>query len=324
MGLIGGVFNGCSSHKQRVVVEKAALPSWYLHPPLSSDRVLYGVGDGKTREAAISNALSMILSTLSVSISSKYSAKSIVREGSINSSDATYVNETESEVKKIRISNYEVLQAKSLGFRHYGVLVKVDKYKFFLSLKKEIEQQFAIIYSKEQTLQNKNALRQIAFYKKSLRELDGLPNRLVVMSVLNEKFDSAHYLLEYDTLQQHYLTLLHKITFWVRANYAPLATPIAKGLSLQKFIVKRARGAMHFRVDISANIQRANSYGFYLARAVINITTRDYRGSVIATNAFSVTGQSSQSFGIAKQDIVKKLNALVEKEGIGKVLQLDI
>jgi len=316
--------SGCATTKKRVVVQKQAVPSWYTHPPMSNEQVLYGIGDGKNRQEAISNALTMILSTLSVSISSSYSAKSVVREGRVNSSDTTYVNDTQSELKKIRISNYEVLESKELGFKRYGVLVKVDKYKFFLSLKKEIEQKFAMVQSKEKIFKQKDALRQVTFYKKTLHNLETLPNTLVVMSVLNVNFTSSKYLHKYDLLQKHYLALLQKISFWVSSNYEPLTAPIAKGLSAEKFTIKRAKTKMHFNVLIDANIQKATSYGFYIARALLKITTRDSKNSIVATNSIAITGQSSQSFHIAKQDLVKKLNKTVEKEGIAKVLQLEI
>ncbi len=318
------LMSGCGSSK-RVVVKPKELPGWYMHPPLSTDTVLYGVGDGKAKQEAISNALTLILSTLNVSISSKYSAKNIVKEGTYhNSSDSTYINETHSEVKKISVSNYEVMQSEQLGWKHYAVLVKVDKAKFFQGLYKELEQKFQLIENQEKNLAMKNALEQLAFYKKSLESFKNLQNILAVMSVLQPSFEAAKFVNRYESLQHKYDKLLHSISFWVQADYKPLASPVAKGLSAKKFRIKQLRNKNHFTVFVHADIKRASAYGFSLARANITIKTKDIHANVIAENSLNLVGQSSQGYSIAKQDLVKKLNKLIEKEGIAKVLNLDI
>ena len=317
------LLSGCAT-KNRVVVKQKALPSWYTQPPASNSADLYAIGDGKNKQEAISNALSMLVSTLSVSISSKFSAKSVVREGRVNSSDATYTNETQSETKKVRISSYEVLKTSELGFKKYAVLVKVNKQELFNSLKKEIQQKFEIIDNKEKVQKNKNALDKLFFYKESLQGLQNLPNTLTVMSVLNEGFDTKSYLNKYGALDSKYETYLKKITFWIDSNYKPLVSPVSKGLSHKNIKIKNIRGAMHFHVYIKANIQRASAYGFSLARANISITTKDSHSTTIATNSINLVGQSSQGYKIAKQDLVKKLNDLIKNKGIAKVLNINI
>ena len=316
--------SGCANQKERVVVKEKSLPSWYMQPPASNAQEMYGVGEGKDRQEALSNALSSLLATLSVSISSKYSAKSVVREGSINSNESTYINETQSEVKKIRISSYEVLESAKLGFKRYAVLIKVDRMKFFKTLQKEIDQEFALVSAWERNRAAKNALMQLAFYDKTLQRLSDLQNRLIVMSVLNEHFQSQPYLQKYEKLRNKRDKLLRSITFWVEADYQPLRGPIEKGLSSKKFKIKNLQNAYHFTISINSNMQKANSYGFYIARAQINIATKDNRGNILATNSLNITGQSSQSYAIAKQDVAKKLNKLIAKEGIAKILNLDI
>jgi len=314
--------SSCGTTKPRIVVKEKSLPLWYLQPPLSNAKELYGVGEGKDKKEALSNALASLLATLSVSISSNYSAKSIIKEGRINSQEATYVNETQSEVKKIRISSYDVVKSEKLGFKKYAVLIKVDREKFFKSLKKEIDQEFALIASWEHNREYKNALQRLAFYNKALEKLDDLQNRLLVMSVLNESFNSQKYLQKYENLLNKRDTLLNKITFWIVSDYKPLIAPIAKGLNTKKIKIKNFKNRNHFLVTIKSNIQAANSYGFFISRAQIRFVTKENNGNILATNVISITGQSSQSYEIAKQDIVKKLNRLVEREGIAKILNL--
>jgi hypothetical protein len=316
--------SGCGASKARVEIKEKALPTWYLQPPVSSDQVLYGVGEGRNKQDALSNALSSLLATLSVSISSKYSAKSVVHEGRVNSKDARYVNETESEVKKIRISNYHIVKSASLGFRKYAVLVAVDRMKFFKSLQSELDQEFMEVDAWQRDAKNENALAQLHFYNSVLTKMQDIRNRVIVMSVLNENFHGEKYLAKYEQLRSKRESLLQKITFWVEADMRSLATPIERGLTQERFHIKKINSVYHFTVVIRTSIQKAQSYGFYIARSEISIVTKAQNKAVIATNILHITGQSSQSFAIAKQDIVKKLNRLVKKEGIAKILNLDI
>jgi len=72
---------------------------------------------------------------------------------------------------------------------------------------------------------------------------------------------------------------------------------------------------MHFDIYIQTKIQKANAYGFTLARAEISLITKDYKKRVLASNVLHLIGQSSQGYAIAKQNLVKRLNDLITKKG---------
>ena len=318
--------SGCGAQKRVVVAKKKEIPSWYEHPPKSSSTELYAVGSGRDKQAAITDALTQMVSTLSVSVSSKFSAKTVVREGSVSSSSGIYTDESTSEVQNIRISNYELLNSQSLGFKNYAVLVKSNKKKLFDSMKKEIEQKFEIIEHERKGVEHLNMIKHLSFYKKSKETLSSLPNTLLVMSELNTVFDGTAYLSEAQAINAEYEELLSSITFSINSNSEAknLIAPIAKGISAKKLKIANSSGVKHFNIMIKSDIQRASSYGFTLARSAISITIKDSSGAVIGSNKLNITGQSSQDFGIAKENIALKLNALIEKEGIAKVIGLQI
>lgn len=323
--MLGVNFAGCGSAK-RVEVAQKQLPSWYEHPPRSTSSELYAVGEGKSKREAIDNALALLASTLSVSISSDFNAKTVVKEGRVNSSDATYVNQTQSEVKKIRITNYQLLNAAQLGFKRVAVLVKAEKQALFSGLKNELDEQFAVIESRQKNIQKQNALKQLGFYNKSLQELQNLQNTLSVMKVLQKNFDTYIYLQKREALQEKRDAILNKISFSIKADAGAkrFVSAVESGLSKEKFRIKKSADKYHFSVFISAKIKRAQAYGFNIARAEISLTTKDSDGQIIATNLLHIDGQSSQGYEIALQDVTKKLNAKIEKEGIFKILNLNI
>lgn len=319
------VLNNCGSEK-RVEVAQKQLPMWYMNPPQSTPSTLYAVGEGKSKKEAIDGALSLLASTLSVSISSSFNAKTVVKEGRVNSSDATYINQTQSDVKKVRITNYELLNAEQLGFKRYAVLIKADKKALFDGLKNDIDQRLEIISKEEKSVQNENGLEQYSFYKKSLNEVADIPNSLSVMKVLNTTFNSSEYLQKLAKLKQSYTMTKAQITFSIitQENTKRFSSSIEKGLTNEGFKIEVNTNKYHFRVFVRAKINRASAYGFDIARSEISFVTKDYKNRAVATNVVHIDGQSSQGYKIALQDIVKKLNLMVEKEGIAEFLKLNI
>ena len=309
-----------------VVAKKKELPSWYVNPPISNSSELYAVGEGQSREGAISDALSMMASTLSVSISSDFNSKSVVQEGRVNSSQATYTNEIQSSVKKIRISNYELQHSESIGYKKYIVLVKSNKQKLFSSMKQELDQKFYLIKEREKSLSNLNAIKRASKYRTFMDELDGVENSLIVMSVLNDTFDSQKYLAKSQRVEREFQSIISKLTFSISSNQnaSNLKSTIAKGLSAKKLRIKKTSGKNHFNIEVNSHINRAKSYGFTLARSAIDITIKDYRGSVIGSNRLNIVGQSTSGFAQAKANVAYKLNEMIKKDGISKVIGLKI
>jgi len=320
------LLSGCGAEKKVVVAKPRMIPSWYSNPPQSNEKELYALGEGKNQKEAITNALSFMASTLSVSISSTFDASTTVREGSINSNDSIYKSKTTSIVKEIRISSYRVLQSKSLGFKRYAVLVKSNKRELFLSMKKEIEQNFLIIEQEEKKLKNVDAITKLAFYREKKKSLQNLPNTLLVMNVLNPEFYGDDYIRKTQEISSSYQEIIQNISFSITANSAAanLKSVVAKGISAKHLKINKRKGKMHFNIHVTSHIIKAQSYGFTLARSEISIVTKDYRGVVVGSNAINLVGQSSQGYEIAKQNVSYRLNAKIDEEGIARVLGLDI
>ena len=75
--------NACSS-KRRVVAVQKSFPIWYENPKKSTSNTLYAVAEGENKSDAVANALNEIVSTLSISISSEFNTKSVVKEGIVD------------------------------------------------------------------------------------------------------------------------------------------------------------------------------------------------------------------------------------------------
>lgn len=317
---------GCGSSKTIELPQSRTLPSWYTTPPKTDKTTLYSSGEGKNRDEAIADALNMMASTLSVSIASQFNSKEVVREGSQNSYQSNVTNEIQSDVKKIRISQYELLNAEELGFRKYIVLIKSDKKKLFESLKTELNQKFELIDKELEIMHGQNVIKQLSTYKKATSTISDVPNTLIVMNVLDSSFDAGDYLKRVKTINSTYLKLLSTISFSIvaRDESKNLISPISHGLGVKKLQIKNSTDDKHVVIFVKSDIQKALAYGFILARSAIEISVKDYRGTVIGSNKLNISGQSIQSYEAAKEGVAVKLNEMIKKEGIGKVLGLDL
>lgn len=317
------LLSGCGSSKQvEVAPVKQALPAWYEAPPLSNATTLYAIGEGRDKKEAVANALNYMASTLSVSISSTYRAKTTVKEGSVNSQEGEYNSDISSDVKKIRISNYEVLEAKNLGFKRYAVLIRSDKQRLFRSLQQELDQRISIVNTQERSLDN-DPLTKYLFYKEQNKTFADVPNTLVVMKELQSTFNSDKYLQAVNEIDRKYKYYLANISFSVSSNVQNLGIPIEKALSEKSFHISNS-GSMHYKVIVKTTVTKANAYGFTLARAELHIVTQNSQGVNLASNVLHLVGQSSQGYDVARQDLVRQLNAKIQKDGIDKVLNINI
>lgn len=318
-------YSGCFSQKEVDPRPQKVLPPWYVNPPQTTSSTLYATGEGEDGKDAVSNALSMMASTLSVSVASQFTSKKIVKEGTQNSIDSIATNEVQSDVKKIRIANYEVLNSQEYGFRKHIVLIKSDKQKLFDSLKDELEQKFRLIDGKIKQ-NSHNAIERLNIYKAAKTDIADVPNTLTVMNVLNASFSSKEYIDKIKSIEEGYDREISNISFSIESDEESknLEASLKEGLGLKKLKIKNGAGETHFKINIASNIQRASSYGFTLARSAIEITVKDYKNSVVGSSKLNITGQSTQGYEIAKESVAIKLGEMIKKEGIGKILGLEL
>lgn len=317
---------GCSAKDDLDLSFKKTLPQWYVNPPQTSQTVLYSIGEGESKEVALKNALNMMASTLSVSIESSYNSTKFVQEGRVNTNQLDVENKISSSVKNIRISSYELLEYEEVGFRNHILLVKIDKSKLFESLKSELEQDFSLVDAELKSLSLYNALAQLSGYKKIKAKLDDVPNRLIVMSVLDNSFDAEMYIKRVQKINTSYDELRSSITFEIKVdnNSANLEAPLRAALNDKKLKTAQKGADKHFRIFIKSDIQMADSLGFTLARSAIEISVEDYKGAIVAGERLNLIGQSTQGPEIAKQSLSMKFSDLIKKEGIEKIIGLDL
>ena len=316
------LLSACGTQK-RVDVKAKEFPSWYSSPSQSDSNTLYAIGEGENKAVAINTALSEILASLSVSISSEFNSKTQVSKGTVESYRVTSSKNINAKVQEIKINNYEVTHENDFGFEKYLVGVKIEKKRLFEGLKQEVDSKFSHIKLKSM---RGNAIKQLESYQEDKTSIHNVQNILSVMQALDSSFDATPYVKKMQNIDKKHSDLLAKISFSLHVNRDALnlKPSISKGLSDKKFQLNSAQGKNHFRIYIYSSTIKAKSYGFNLARSAIDIKVKDFKETVIGSNKINLTGQSTQGYKIAKENVAIKLDAMIKKDGIAKIVGLGI
>lgn len=320
------LFNGCASNPT-VDIKQKPLPQWIMNPPQSDSSTLYGIGEGKNKQDALNNALNEMVATLSVSLASQFNTTTKINNfNGIESYSQETESNIQSKVKELRISNYELLQYEKIGFNKYAVLVKAQKKALFNTLKDEVDKKILLLKNQENSLVSADVLKKLQFYKNASLNGDDLVYRSLIMKVLENAFHDDYIIKEVQHYKNNFTTLQSKISFSVNSDDAStnLIPAIKEALSSKGFKITNLKSDYHLNVNISSLTIEATSYGFHLARSAIEITIKDNKNQTLSTKKLNITGQSTQGYQIAKENIAYKLQEYIHKDGIGVVMDAEL
>lgn len=310
------------------VHEEKLLPQWYLVPPNSSETYLYGAGEGSTHKKAIRSALENMASKLGISIASHYtstlSSHTVYREYVSKS----ITSNIQSEVAGIRISNYEVIKSVQWRYNRFIVLVRSDRNRFAKSLVSDIDRKMNRIKNKETLVRTGNAITRYRFYAESSETINTMFPTLLVLSTLSDSFDDSPYLIFAEKINHDFQTLKNSITFSLQGDRHASGFIEALRVSLTdqhfKVIRHQASGNNHIIIDLRTAIKNSRAYDIYIAKTILDISVKDNKNTVIGGNRVTINAQALQSKEAALDNAAKKLQAMLKKEGVEKILGIPL
>jgi len=190
------LFTSCASSsdsaKPTVVASSNALPSWYTQAPENDQRFIYGIGQGESRKLAISQALNDAVSTLNVSVSSRFShsTSSVTQDGREDVSKES-LDEVEIATKKLTLNNYEIVEQEHLANNTDIVMIRIHKYELYESLHEDIENSFKMLNA---SIQNKSdELELILIYRTYMGIIKQKMQTIGILKSLNPAFDADEF-----------------------------------------------------------------------------------------------------------------------------------
>jgi hypothetical protein len=213
--------NGCSSQPKSVQKVQSSVPSWFLNPPSDNNAYMYGVAMGKDRDDAVKAALADMVSKLSIDLKSSYSSDQSVND---YYTKQKITNKIQTEVASIKINNYDIMQAKLVGYDRYAVLIRTDKRKFVNGLidtlaseKSTIDLEYSLLKNKD-SIARYNSLKKMSLQVKKIKHTLSIINELKSSISPDKKFNQLIYIADIVKIQQHFEDQKNRLNFYIAAD----------------------------------------------------------------------------------------------------------
>ena len=300
------LLGGCAEPKVQTLHTEKTLPSWYLTPLLNNAEYIYGVGSGEDYDKSVKSALNNLISKLGISIKSTYKSNSNLQTGYREYFTKKTSTDLTSEVKKIRISNYEIINTQKQKYDFYVTLVRSNKELFKKSLIDSTDQIYADIGFKNRNISKTNPLTRYKFYENASKTLHETLPTLLVINSLDENFDNKKYLSQIKTIDLE-LDLLQKnmrLYFTYSKGYELFTNALKSSINDSGISISTVSKEDKNQLEIytSYKVNKSSSNGFFIARVSISITIKNYLGNTINTQVMNAIGHSTYSIEGAIDD----------------------
>lgn len=212
---LGFFFSGCGG-SDVIKPKPKPIPSWVYAPaPQETQNYIYGIGIESDRDSAIKSALSNMIAKLGVSIEQTFESYQVV-DGSY--SKLTTTNQIKSEVSKIKINNYKIINSYKVGYREFAVMVETDKKKLSTGLKTTLEEKIMSIEQRYDALMGRDAITRYRVKKELYDESQEMLMMIMMVAQLDRKFSKKKY-LDFVTLKRsQFLQEQKSLKFFVRGD----------------------------------------------------------------------------------------------------------
>jgi len=286
---------GCANTQKAVIVKPKPMPTWYLNPPQSNDKIVYVTGAGINKKEAVLNALSNFIARYSVTISSQFQSKLQDFGGGIASKKAAY--NIQATVKKFEVSNYEIVRTERYKFDQFLVLIKVDINRLYENVKNKLDNRFEEYRSVYKNIVKENPLKQLINLQQLSSKLKNEKSYIYVLKTMNQSFNAKKYLSFIDEVKNRLDSLKNSIHVQISSNNFKIVEDIKRYLTSNGIKIGNSQ------IKLIANVKKRKSSTMNLIVYEVYITTK-YRGSIIGSNYFKITvPQNSDISGYLFDDV---------------------
>lgn len=329
--LISCLLSGCSSKREIPSPEYGELPNWYTKPPANDEQWLTGVGSGQSIQAATQEALNDMLAKLSVQIASSFTSEMQLNRSGFQEIAVSHI---QSEVKKIRISNYETVATRQTGYDQFVVLVRSDRNAFVRGLRDDLNNTFSDIEHQITEAQKDHALKRYRTIQKAAETAKKLIPTLLVSASVDSNFNAKEYrdkISRLFTLSEMYR---RNLVFEIQSSSENLSliAELRKAITQAGFAltdtskannpVANSQQAPQIIVKLNSTTDYVQAEGIKIAQMRIYIDCTDQNKKTLGVNRFTLKGFSVSNYDAAKHNAANKLAAFVQAHGIEKTLGL--
>jgi|GEM_PF-3227090 len=293
-------------------------PKWFTKLHKNSSRYIYGVGEGDTKDEAVSRALSEIASKVKVSIESTSTSTtniSVIDGEEEYSKDATQT--VKNRVDKIEFSNYKISKSEQLSNGRFIVLVSIDKE---LNAKLLLEKIDTAIKEYQQLLKSKekNPIAKVKKYNEAIFKIENidLPNCNIAKH-LNPDINIKNRISTLLNIKKSMFDYKSNITFSVIGNDNGYKSVLIKEITSKGFRVTDKSALIS--IYISVDEKKLEALGNKILKAKVTLRVES-NGKVIGQSRIGVGAKSRTSYKVAKEFTIKNFEKRLKTKKIVETL----
>jgi hypothetical protein len=323
--LVTCLVTACQSVDSQLVrqyEDATIVPTWVNAVPQDSGQFLYGIGEGKNRQAAIQNALTDLAAKLGITVSAQFNSTITVQKYGYELVKQDTQKIISTEIKAITINQYQVEKSYSPLPTLVYVLLKTDKHKLFVNYKQELDQQVRHYQVGRQQLRSAGVLQRYQHVHQEQQKLAVFFRKMLIAEVLNPQMDMHAYLQYEQQVIDDKRHLKQLIKFKVLANNSishQLAAVLKVHLAQKQLLAINAASKFKLKVSVSESLSQA--YDFYIGRYTVTVSVYE-SGKQVAGRQFYIKGQGTKNYQAAQRQAIKKFAKIFNTQTLWQVLGL--
>jgi len=320
------VILGCGGVSPKT--SSSSMPDWYLNKPMSNSLYYYGVGTASTKEGARAAALAQIGGEISTKVSHSLDM-SVSEHNDALTSDTKIATKT--SIETMKFTGVTVNENAYVNGEFYSY-VQVDRDTLFADQKREFDEKYNKLTSFYSSAKSRNVFSLIKNKKKIETSLIELRGKLTILKTIKSDFNQAKYAsvltnISNDTRDAVADAMVYVTTSNARPFKAVLKQYISSyGMTL----VDSPKRVQHKKNLLKVNIRKTSKKknvktsdprlrGASFADVVITLTTKDFRGKVIAQNRVQFVNISKDGYKAASVK-TQKFEREIKRRGILNIL----
>jgi len=314
------VLLGCVSQTPRTPKKVQQVPSW-VNAVLPNDTPysMYGMGIAKTRELAIKVALSDMVAKLGTSIQSSFES---VESSSKYTSSLDVKQKITSEIAKIQINNYKVIQSFRISYKEFAVMIQSDKQKFISGLKTDLQVKKESILQRYNAVTSRDILSRYNTKKALKEEAKKLLPAIFILEEVDRNYKKQNDLNFVKQKEQEFLQESNKLQFYVYGNAKskPFIQTIKNHLAKHGFKLARTQtNAVKVQLALKERISTQSNI------AVLNLNVKVYsKNSQIGGKSIIMKERYNGSMQAVYKNASIHLKQDIQTQGVNELIGINL
>ena len=317
------LMSACQQAKPIKAKPTQSLPDWFVSPPKDSAKLLFGVGEGKTKDEAVEFALSNLAGKLGTEIQANSKLTKTQYSSAYRFNDEVNQHTVESTIRKITLNQYKVVESKNLGYQKFIAMVSSNKLLLRKSLQQALDKQIADYETAKITLSNKVGFSRFQFFAKQQQKLEEFNNNLSALLTLRISSNVKTYQNYLHDVQSSFIKSKQQTVFYISSQTT--AEHVKKTITdrlLQDGLktTHKADEASNL-IEIKTDLKPTKTYGFFILRESIELKTSE-ANERLGGNQFAIKGQGL-NLQQAQQQLGLKLKQQLQQSSIQTILGIN-